>query len=135
MKITISRVERFLKFKDLNDPGAYAHDRTPLDEDAAGAPLVISLTPPAEPAQTGRQTCTTFLNGLPFAVITLSSGSRSGLGGWTHMANNGDIQKIIATALQNIVTSGGNAFQHLNPFAIDDIVMVWHYSANKENGS
>jgi len=81
MEITIARVERFLKFKDLNDPGAYAYDRTPLDEDAAGAPLVISLTPPAEPAQTGRQTCTTFLNGLPFAEITLSSGSRSGLGG------------------------------------------------------
>jgi hypothetical protein len=129
-KITISRVELFLKLKDLNDPETYTYDGTPLgDYVNAGSPLVISLTTPTGSAQSGTlASASTFLNGLPFAAVTFPAGSPPGLGNWTLRANNANIQKI-ASSLQNIVTSGGSTFQHLNPAAIDDIVMVCHYSA------
>jgi hypothetical protein len=128
-KISISRVELFLKFKDLHDPTTYTHDGTPLGDYGASTALVISLTPPTGPAQSGTLTsASTLLNGLPFAAIALPSGSPPGLGNWTLAANNADIAKI-AASLQNVVTSGANTFHHLNPTAIDDIVMVCHYSA------
>jgi hypothetical protein len=125
-KITISRVELFLKFKDLHQPTVYTHDGTPLGDYAnVGAPLKVYLAPPNVNLQAPNGTLAsapTFLEGLPLAAVPLS-GSPPGLGNWTLTANNADIQNI-AVSLRNPA-----ATQHLNPAVIDDIVMVCHYSA------
>jgi hypothetical protein len=131
-KVTVSSVDLFLKLKDLHDPKSYTQDGTPLGDYAnAGGPLKVYLAPPSVTLQGPNgalASAPTFLDGLPFAAIALS-GSPPGLGNWTLTANNTDIQKI-ATSLQNkIVTSAGTTFQHLDSAAIDDIVMVCHYSA------
>jgi hypothetical protein len=50
------------------------------------------------------------------------------LGNWTLTANETDIQKIVPS-LQSTVTSGGTTYNHLKATVIDDIIMVFHYSA------
>jgi hypothetical protein len=122
-KITVSSVDLFLKFKDLHDPKT---DATPLG-DYDGNPLKVYLAQPNAtlPGQSAMLASTAaFLNGLPFGTINFASASPAGLGNWTLTVNGTDIQKI-APSLRN-VTSGGSA---LKPTVIDDLIMVFHYSA------
>jgi hypothetical protein len=72
------------------------------------------------------------LNGVPHASVpqTLAANppALGPLGTWIVGAAQADIQKI-AGSLQNVVSSGGNSFPHLNSEVIDDIFFVCHYSA------
>jgi hypothetical protein len=131
-KLTITRVDLFLKFKDIQDKKTFQQDGTPLGDYASGHLKVyvgptITVPPPNTfpPANATLTTASTLLAGLPFGSINVSGGQ---LGSWTLGAHNSDIQHI-ASSLQNIVTSGGLKYNHLNPTVIDDIVMVCHYSA------
>lgn len=138
-KIQISQVELLLKFKDIYDPALFKLDPenpTPLgDYMKAGAAGALSLTV-TPPGATGKgatlSSAPTLLNGVPHASVpqTLSPNppSLGGLGTWTLGATQADIQKI-AASLQNVVTSGGANYAHLNPDVIDDIFLVCHYSA------
>jgi hypothetical protein len=135
-KLTITNVDLFLKFKDIHDKKTFQQDGTPLG-DYASSPLkvyvgpTITLPPPntLPPANVTLTSASTLLAGLPFASINVSSGQ---LGSWTLGAQNSDIGNI-AASLQNIVTSGGSPYSHLNLTVIDDIVMVLHYSVKWGN--
>jgi hypothetical protein len=128
-KITVSSVDLFLKFKDLHDLKTFTHDGTPLGDYAGGTALTVSLQPPTGAAKDGKlASASMLLNALPFAAILFTTGTPSGLGNWTLTANNDKIANI-ARSLQNIVPSDGTPYNHLNAAAIDDIMMVCHYSA------
>lgn len=137
-KIQISQVELFLKFKDIYATNQFKLDRnntTPLGDysfGGVGAALSVSVTPPGVVGKVAvLSSVPTFLNGVPHASVpqTLSPNPPplGLLGTWTLGAAQADIQNI-ALSLQNVVSSGGNNFSHLNPDVIDDIFFVCHYS-------
>jgi hypothetical protein len=131
MKLTITSVDLFLKFKDIHDKTF--NSGTPLGDYASGSPLkvyigsTVTLPPPPNlpPPNATLTSAPTLLTGLPFASVNVSGGQ---LGAWTLEVQN-DYIKTIAGSLQNSVTIGNIPYNHLNPAVIDDIVMVCHYSA------
>jgi len=114
--IHISQVELFLTFK--------ADDATKLYREH-GAALKISLTPPGGTAASGSlASLLAFLNGVPYGRLDVGG---SGLGTWTLGIADADIAAIAAD-LRHSVTVGGAVHQRLKADAIQDLVLVCHYS-------
>jgi hypothetical protein len=137
-KIQISQVELFLKFKDIYDPTRFTLDPvnpTPLGDymkDPAAA-LNLTVTPPdALGKDATLSSAASFISGMPHASVPQSLSPNppplGGLGTWTLVATQADIQKI-AASLQNAVTTTNANYAHLNPNVIDDIFLVCHYLA------
>jgi hypothetical protein len=117
-KIQITEVELFIVFK-TQFQGDYS----------GGTPLVLHLGSPG-------------ISNPPSATLTSSPGLLGGLGYgsiaqppqpagtppmWVLSAGSTDIAKIDKT-LQNVVSTGGNSYAHLNPDAINEVLLLCHYS-------
>jgi hypothetical protein len=118
--IQISQVELFLIFK--------SDEATKLYRDGgAEAALKVLLTPPGETAALGPLTLTSilaFLNGVPHGLLGVDN---AGLGTWTLVVADGDIEAI-AAELRYSVTVNGTEHHRLKAEAIQDLVIVCHYS-------
>jgi hypothetical protein len=113
--IEISDIELFLKLKSgIEYPGS-------------GQALALSLTP-AEGTEVSMplESADSFLNGLPHAVFDVSSDAK-GFGTWTIAADEQDIAQL-APALRQAVTVDGVTHHHLKAEAIQDLLILPHYS-------
>jgi Tc toxin complex TcA C-terminal TcB-binding domain len=124
--ISVSKVELYLKFKDIYDTQAYPQNGTPLGDYAGSKPLKISLTPPGGNAVTADlKSDKSFLHGAPHAVLDLSD-QTAGLGAWTVAVQNDDLAGLSAS----LRTDGGASKAYrLKSDAILDMAFVCHYSA------
>jgi len=127
-KIQISQVELFLLFKNP----------TFLSEYAGGSPLVVHLGPPAaaSPTRVGLASNASILGGLGYASTAQPqppTPSYPGAAGsppmWALGADSGDIEKI-SSNLYNEVSGGSSNYYHLKPAAINDILLLCHYSVS-----
>ena len=100
----------------------------------AGGPLVLQVGPPtaSTPASVNLASANGLLAGAPYGSISQPTApAPSGAGtspSWTLQANGTTIEPM-APQFQNKVTSSGTTYYHLNPAAVDDILMICHYSA------
>jgi hypothetical protein len=124
-KIQISEVELLLVFKSAQFQTDYV----------AGGPLVLHLGPPdiSNPSSATLTSNLAFLGGLAYGSIAQLSQPKAAPGGacpvWILAADNSDITAI-NTALQNVVSTGGSSYAHLNRDAIGDVFMLCHYSVS-----
>jgi hypothetical protein len=65
------------------------------------------------------------LNGLPHFILDVNG---AGLGSWSFTAAEADIATV-APDLRSSVTIDGASHQRLNPDAVDDLLVVCHFSA------
>jgi hypothetical protein len=127
--ISISKVELFLKFKDVHDPKIYSQsqDGAPLGDYASGNPLRISLKPPvgdSVPAQL--KSDKSAFSGLPHADLTdFKDNPAPTLGAWMILVQDADL-----AALPPSLRSDGGAgkVSRLNPGAVADMFVAFHYS-------
>jgi hypothetical protein len=136
-RIQISRVELFLRFKDVTNPDSpspsvdYAKENltlylTPLkDQPKPPEPQTRPARAPTQPPPNASLKPDARLNGLPHGTIDLVEAT--GLGTWWLHTYDADIGTI-AGSLQKPATKDGNGRHHLNPDVIDNIFMVCHYS-------
>ena len=128
--IEISQVELFLKLKDEKDPTSEIGE-TYFDEYKSDTPLTISLTPPGGTEGSGSLK---ILDGIPHVAIPVTDRVPATFTApiklpvkFVLTASDGDIQKI-AAGLQRTVTAEGVTHHRLNSDAIEDILVVCHYS-------
>ncbi len=115
-EVHIQRVELFWKLKTDEATKAYREQ---------GAPLTVALTAPAESPVAGQLTSVpSVLNGMPRAMLEVGD---VGLGTWTLTVADGDIARIAALLRRSSTVSGVTRY-HLNPDAIDDLLIVCHYA-------
>jgi hypothetical protein len=125
--ISISKVQLFLKFKDIHDSQIYAQDGTPLGDYAVVKPLTVNLTPPggtAVPMQL--KSNKSLLNGLPQASADLSD-QTVGLGAWTIDLHSDNVASLPPSLRSD---GGANKIYRLNSDAVSDIAFVCQYSVN-----
>ena len=116
--ITIDHVQLALILTDGRSPTSGATYR---DAYAAAPPLTVTLTPPGASAQPGRLTSSTaVLNGTPTALFTVTSQVGQTPSPWTVTAARADIATIAAEFR--------TADNRLNPEAIQDLVIIAHYT-------
>jgi hypothetical protein len=120
-KFQFSQVELFLLFKTPQFQQAYV----------GGAQLVLYLGPASStnPSSARLASNVSILGGLAYGSISQPQQPTGSPLTWVLTTNNTDIQKI-STSLQNVVNSGGTNYCHLNPAAIDDILILCHYSVS-----
>ena len=114
--IQIDRISIFLKLRDgVVYPGS-------------GSPLSLFLRAPeaASDHTAPLQSVESFLNGTPHAIVDVSADGQ-GFGEWRVEARGGNISGL-ATALRETVTIEGVPHHHLKADAIDDILMLCHFS-------
>ena len=113
---SMNLVELFLTFKSDDTTRLYRED---------GEALKVSLTPPGGTAAGGSLTSLpAFLNGVPHGLIDVGG---AGLGTWTLAVTDADIAAIAAD-LRYEVTVDGTVHHRLKADAIQDLVIVCHYS-------
>jgi hypothetical protein len=113
--IHISQVELFLTFKSEETTKLYS----------AGTALNVSLTAPDGTTESDALTSLgAFLNGVPHELLEFDG---AGLGLWTLAVAEGDIERI-APELRYSVTVNGIKHHRLKADAIQDLVIVCHYS-------
>jgi hypothetical protein len=129
--IKITRVDLYLRFKDIYDSSTYRLDPsnpTPLGDYAKGTALTMYVTPApgtAAAAVATLQSAPSYLNGLPHAALD-SAGQPGALGSWLLEARGADIHKI-AASLQTTVTADTATHYRLKPELIEDIILVCTY--------
>ncbi len=130
-EIQISSVELFLLIKDST---IYAGDHSSY---AAATPLKVSPTPPVDPddpTKTYDLERNPVFGGLPHTVINYESSpitlDPSNVEVWKLEVSEEDI-KNIAAGLQQTIRVNGEDHVHLKPDAIEDIVIVCHYSVSR----
>jgi hypothetical protein len=124
--ITITRVELFLKFKDLHDPQAYPRDGTPLGELAGKSPKINLTSPSGDPVTLAFKSSKSLYAGLPHAS---SEDLSADLGRWTFDLSYEEIAKSIPASLR-LDSSRPPETHRLKWDAISDLVMVCHYSVS-----
>jgi hypothetical protein len=116
--ITVDHLQLALVLTDGRSP---ASGTTYRDAYAAGPPLTITLTPPGASTQPGKLTSSNaVLNGTPTALFTVTSQVGQTPSPWTVTAARADIATIAAELR--------TADDRLNPDAIQDLVIVAHYT-------
>jgi hypothetical protein len=127
--IEISQIELFLKFNDEVDPTSATPKKTYVEE--YDTPLTISLTPPGGTEGSGPLK---IFDGIPHVAIPVTERKPATFTApiklpvkFVLTASDGDIQKI-AAGLQRTVTAEGITHHRLNSDAIEDILVVCHYS-------
>ena len=129
--ITITKVDLYLRFKDIYDLSTYKLDPanpTPLGDYAKGTALTVYVTPApgsATAAAATLQSRSSDLSGLPHAVLDLTS-QPGALGSWLLEARDTDIQKI-AASLQTTVTADSTTHYRLRAELIEDVILVCTY--------
>ncbi|MGP0019099.1 MAG: neuraminidase-like domain-containing protein [Candidatus Sulfotelmatobacter sp.] len=124
-KIQISEVELLLVFKNAQFQTDYV----------GGGPLVLHLGPPgiSSPPSATLTSSLSFLGGLAYGSIAQPPQPKAASAGsppmWILDADNADITRI-NPALQNVVSTGGSSYAHLNPDAIGDVFLLCHYSVS-----
>ena len=135
MKIQISEVELFLLFRSATFQSEYCGGST---TSAPSSQLVLHLGPPSasNPSRASLASAQSFLNGLGYASIAQPQppappypGSPGSPPLWTLGADSADIQEINSNLYQE-VTTGGSNYYHLNPDAINNILLLCHYSVS-----
>jgi hypothetical protein len=122
MKINISQVELVMLCSSPALQTAYL----------SGTPLMLQLGPPSTPSNVTLSN-TVILNGAPYGSTAQSPAAPAPTTAgappsWTLSASGAAIQTMSPQFL-NQVSSGGSTYTHLSPTAIDDILMLCHYSA------
>ncbi len=98
-----------------------------------GGPLVLQLGPPSASAPSSvTLESGGILAGAPYGSVTQPAAPAPATPGappsWTLQANGTAIESMNAQFV-NPVSSGGTTYYHLKPDAVDDILMICHYSA------
>lgn len=140
--ITIKQVEMFLKLKN----GQLEDEKTYTETYAAGAPLTVFLTPPNNATVYKKlESATTFLNGIPYTVMGVSSEVKNP-SNWVieikarveddddKVEDDNDDEIAIEPLppfLQQTVEVDGVDHFRLNPEVIEDIYIVCHYSVTE----
>jgi hypothetical protein len=130
-KIAITKLDLHLRFKDIYDASTYRLDPanpTPQGDYAKGTALTMYVTPApgsAAAAAATLQSTTSYLNGLPHAVLDLTS-QPGALGSWLLEARDADIHRI-AASLQTTVMADTATHYRLKAELIEDIILVCTY--------
>ena len=119
--IQISQVDVFLKLKDALDPLAQ-DGKTYAEEYVAGDPLTVSLSPPGVEMELRSEP--SLMGGIPRASMSVEASVPLT---WRLEATDQAVQRIPSRLLES-VTTNGKAHQRLKAEAIEDVVMVCHYS-------
>jgi Tc toxin complex TcA C-terminal TcB-binding domain/Neuraminidase-like domain/PA14 domain/Salmonella virulence plasmid 28.1kDa A protein len=123
-KFQFTEVELFLVFKGSQFQTDYSSGGSPTALVLHLGTLGISNPPSATLISNPP-----ILGGLPYDSIVPPKAAGSGPPTWILSADNADIAKI-HHALQNVVSTGGANYTHLNPNAISDIYLLCHYSVS-----
>ena len=145
--ITISKVELFLQFKDIKDTQKYKATNTPLGKDAVGTPLGdyaagaalnlnvinLSLNPPEQlSVSKPLASVSTELSGTPHAVMDNLSHKIQAGDSWQITTSSEDVAKIQASLRNSVIVTDQQGqpttLYHLQAEAIDDLIIVCHYS-------
>jgi hypothetical protein len=101
---------------------------------AGSGPLVLQLGPP-NASVPSRVTLNSggILAGAPYGSVTQPAvpapASTGASPSWTLQTSGTDLQSMYPSQFVQQVSSGGTAYYHLIPTAVDDILMICHYSA------
>jgi hypothetical protein len=128
-EISITKIELFLRFKELADPQLNASPLAVYQKAGPARVLKVFLNFPKDSPSAGNTmlpSIHSYLAGLPHGVITL--GTPPSMGTWLLTVKNEDIA-LVDPALQTKQTINGKDYVHLKAEFIDDIYIVCHYSA------
>jgi hypothetical protein len=114
--IQIDRIDLFLK---LRDGVAYPGSGSPLSLFLRAPEAVSDHTAPL-------QSVASFLNGTPHAIVDVS-GDGQGFGDWRVETRSGNIGGL-AAPLRDTVTIEGVPHHHLQADAVEDILVLCHFS-------
>ncbi len=138
--ITIGKVEIFLQFKDIKDAEKYKSPNTPLGKDAVGTPLgdyaagttplELNLIPPKQQAVSkSLNSDVTDFSGTPHAVMKISPPHQIKSDDiWQITASSEDVAKIQSSLRWSIKVTEQQTLHRLQAEAIDDLILVCHYS-------
>ena len=122
--IKISQAELVLVFSDPQFQLSYQ----------GGKPLVLQLGPPGTgaPSPVTMNSNPSLLGGAGYGLASPAKPAPASPGApptWILQAQ-GTAVAVIDPSLQNIVTSGGVTYNHLNPLVIDDVFLICRYTAS-----
>ncbi|UIE37912.1 Tc toxin subunit A-related protein [Leptodesmis sichuanensis] len=124
--ITISKVEVFLKFKDIQDEATYTQ-ATPLGDYTAGnAPLGLYLVQPDSSTPQGPENlnCDSLFQGIPHAIFAEGIDREvKASDSWSIEARDAEVGAIASTLRTSV-----DGHKRLKAEAIDDLLIVCHYS-------
>jgi hypothetical protein len=127
-QINIGQVDLFLKFKDINDKESFKEDGTPLgDYKPLRAYLAQTNVVPLDPVASANRELASDpnLSGIPRATFPQQN---IGIGPLTIEFKGNDIAQL-PTSLRNKVDVNAGPRYRLKPEIVEDLVIVFRYSA------